>query len=231
MPGKLRAYIRHRLRDSNAWLAVAFIVPWAVGAIWGLSPAGVWNIIQLIAFALALFEWLQIVVWKRREAVLERQLLEVLRPPSDRWKAAWMIPLTALLFVAELWVERGLQQTSLVNFGLTAFGISTMFSLWYAWSRPVRVTALGIVVGVELLPWSRIAAVTWDRVGEETTVRFDFGGAGHYWYGTKLRAVATRHQVDFLSGIVPVRLRVDEGLVRPEEAQPNPGLDLTRKSI
>lgn len=94
-----------------------------------------------------------------------------------------------------------------LSYAREMLGITTMVSLWYAWSRPVRVTPRGIVVGMELLPWSRITNVTWDGAQEEAVLRFDFSGAGHFWYGSKLRAMATADQLERLGDIFPPKLR------------------------
>jgi len=207
MVEKIRGYVRARLRDPSAWLSVAVLSVFALWAAWGFSPVAMWNAIQSISLVMAVLEWLQLIVSWVRERAVKDGVLEELQPPSDRWKAAWMVPMTAVVFAAELWVDRGLlHQTSVVGFGLTTLGLSTMVSLWYAWSRPVRLTSAGVLVGVELVPWGHITRVTWGGEGHEATLRIDFGGAGHFSYGSKLRVMVTAQQRERLSRLLPPHL-------------------------
>ncbi len=192
---RIGAYVSSRARDPVAWISIPFLLPWIAAIVFGISP---FMVLNGVLFAAAAGEWAWIWLWRKREKRLRREVVDELAHALDRWKPAALGIVGLLTIAGELWIDS--IAPSFLGYGVTALGISSFVTLWYAWSRPLLVTENGLVVGASVIPWSGVERVVVEGQEAGGTVRVDFVQP-HFIYGTKLRAVATNAQIDRIEAI------------------------------
>lgn len=212
----IRSYAKSRAADPTTWVSLLLLLPIALAAVLDISVRSWLAMMEAVAVGLALIEWVQLALWRTREDRMARHTLFSFGHPLDRRKVLWILPLILAVFAVELWVAAQFDQPLMVSFGFTALGLSTAVVLWYAWSRPVRVTPEGITVGSGLVAWERIGRVSWQETDDGGAARFHFTGAGHHWFGQNLYVSASREQLDRLEAALPPRLRLADVSVPPE---------------
>jgi hypothetical protein len=199
MTTKFKKYLRTRFRDPVSWFAISIIGAWVVSAIFGLPP---YQILNMICFAFAAGEWWSLVSWwKKRHGGQDH--IETLAQASERWKIATVILIATATFMADLWLASS--TVSALAFGLSILGVSSVITLWYAWSKPIVVTNAGLVIGPEIVEWSDVRRITWN---DSKFTRIDFVYP-NYFYGAKIRLIIPPEQALRLDSIVPAS--VDRG--------------------
>jgi hypothetical protein len=204
---KVREYVRSRARDPVTWLAGSVIVGLGVSAATGLSP---YQVLNLVCFVFAGMEWWAFATWRRMNRRNRADVVS-LRPALDRWKIALLILIAAVTFVLDLWV--GSSVFSLIGLGLSVFGISSIITLGYAWSRPIMIAPSGIHVGIETVSWTDVRRVTWTDAGEAT---IDFV-VPSYFYGSKITVPVSFSDAAAISAMLPESV---ERRGTPERADP-----------
>jgi hypothetical protein len=213
---KVREYVRSRARDPVTWLAASVIVGLGVSAATGLSP---YQVLNLVCFVFAGMEWWALASWRRMNRRNRADVVS-LRPALDRWKIALLILIAAVTFVLDLWVVTfvldlwvGSSAFSLIGLGLSVFGISSIITLGYAWSRPIMIAPSGIHVGIETVSWTDVRQVTWTDAGE---ARIDFV-VPSYFYGSKITVPVSFSDAAAISAMLPESV---ERRGTPERADP-----------
>jgi hypothetical protein len=192
----VRNYLQSRRRDPVTWIALSFIGAWAVSALFSVAP---WRMLSLICFALSAVEWWSIFSWRRKRR--RADAVEVLGRAMDRWKIGLLLVVGIVTFVLELWV--GSSTFAVLGLGLTVLGISSLVTLWYAWSRPIVVTREGLLIGADNVKWNDVRGVSWSQAGFAT---IDFA-VPNYFYGTNVRVSMAPAQAANLDRIIPKAVR------------------------
>lgn len=195
---KLREYLHSRLEDPVGWLALAIIGVWVIAAGFGLPPFQMLNVICVV-FSAA--EWWSLFSWWRTRRRMFSDVVEELTPAVDRWKLAVLILIGSITLVLELWVNSSTLTPA--GWGLSILGISSLVTLWHAWSRPIVVTREGLLVGVQTVRWSEVRRIVLDQ---PHPARIEFARS-NYFYGTKLRVALDPAQVASLNLILPDSLK------------------------
>ena len=191
---KITQYLRSRLRDPVSWLAISMVGVWGISAFSGLAP---FKMLNLICFAFAAGEWWLLASWWRTNRRPPADVVQ-LTPALDRWKVAVILLIAATTLVLDLWV--GSLTSGGLGLGLSVLGVSSLITLWYAWSRPILLTSRGVLVGIGSVEWSQIRRVNWldtDRV------RIDFVKP-NYFYGTKIIVTVPSAQIAAVHAMLPV---------------------------
>ena len=200
---KLREYLHSRLVDPVGWFALAVIGMWGISAGFGVPPFQMLNVICVV-FSAA--EWWSLFSWWRTRSRMSSDVVEELTPAVDRWKVGVLILIGSTTMVLELWVSSS--SLSPAGWGLSVLGISSLITLWHAWSRPIVVTGGGLLVGIQMVRWSAIRRIVLDQ---SRLARIEFAHS-NYFYGNKLRVALNPAQIASLNRIVPDSLKptVDE---------------------
>jgi hypothetical protein len=190
---RVSQYVRSRVRDPVTWFAVPVIGAWAVSAATGLAP---YQMLSLLGFVFAGMEWWALALWWR---VHRRDRADAVRltPTLDRWKILVIVFTAAFTLVLDLWV--GSSTATLLGLGLSVFGISTIITLWYAWSRPIVIADSGILVGIETVPWTDVRRVVWADAGR---MRIDLA-APSYFYGAKITVPVSLTDSAAINALLP----------------------------
>lgn len=191
---KLREYLHSRLADPVGWFALAVIGAWGISVGFGLPPFQMLNAICVV-FSAA--EWWGLFWWWRSKHDMSSNIVEELKPALDRWKIAILILIGSITLGLDLWISS--TTLSAVGWGLTLLGISSLITLYHAWSRPIVVTTTGLLVGVQTVKWNEVRAV---RLEQTRLARIEFTNS-NYFYGTKLRVAVDPEQAERLSRILP----------------------------
>ena len=195
---KFREYLHSRLGDPVGWFALAVIGTWGVSAGFGVPPFQVLNAICVL-FSAA--EWWSLFSWWRTRRRVSSDVVEELTPALDRWKVGVLIFIGSMTLILELWV--GSSSPTPAGWGLSVLGISSLITLWHAWSRPIVVTGEGLLVGIQTVRWSEIRRMVLDQ---SRFARIEFSHS-NYFYGNKLRVALNPAQVTSLNRIVPDSVR------------------------
>ena len=169
-----------------------------------LSP---FLILNAVFVGFALVEWGILLRWKRLEKRIRGEILETLPPASDRWKPASLAGVTLVTIAGEIWLD--VLTESGLGIGVTILGVSSMATLWYAWSRPLLILNNGLMVGAGLVPWNDVKRVLWQEGGKEGTARLELTQP-HFFYGTKLRFKATPEQFQRIASLLHDSLAPEE---------------------
>ena len=199
---RLREYLRSRLGDPVVWFALAVIGAWGISAGFGLPPFQMLNVLFLVFSAV---EWWSLFSWWRTRRRMAPDVVEELTPAVDRWKVGVLILIGSITLVLELWV--GSSTLSPVGWGLSVLGISSLVTLWHAWSRPIVVTGEGLLVGVQTVRWSGVRRIVLD---EPRLARIEFMHS-NYFYGARVRVALDPAQAASLSRILPESLKPATG--------------------
>ena len=195
----LRGYIISRLKDPVSWVTIPLIAIFALWAFFKIPPFVMLNVVFTMV---SVTEWCALAVWWRREQRVKQEAIEVLQPAQDRWKLILLLVLALVAIAINLWINEYTQ--SLIGFGITLFGVSTLITIWYAWSRPVIVLPTGLVVGTEVMPWDHIAGIFRQERDDMEAVRIDFAPPRYQWaYGAKLWVTITAAQAATLAELFP----------------------------
>ena len=203
----IRRYLSSRSKDPTVWGVLAMMAVWPAAMVTGISP---FIMIGVLGFGGAVAEWWTLMVWHRRRSALDESALLALAPPTDRWKAAVLILLAALVVVVELRLEL-VFDSPLWQWGLAALGISTVILSWYAWSRPVLVLEDGVVVGTGLVRWDAIESMEIERTAEAGALTFHFV-TPHHVYATRLRVSASGEDLERIARLASVPARTADVL-------------------
>ena len=182
-----------RLADPVTWLALSFIAAWSVSAVWGLTP---FNMLSAICFVFSAAEWWSLFAWWRSKRRSSSRVVQEFSPAIDRWKIAVLITIGAVTLVLDLWL--GSSVLTPLGLGLSVLGLSSLITLWHAWSRPIIATEEGLLIGVNTVKWSEIRRVIRNENGY---TRIDFAYP-NYFFGASLRVEATPTQTAELEALV-----------------------------
>lgn len=205
MLARARQYLRRRLRDPVSWLAISMIGVWSVSAFAGLAPFAMLNV---ICVAFAAVEWWSLASWWRARRRTPAGAVQLI-PALDRWKVAVILLIALTTLVLDLWLSS--VTSGNLGLGLSILGISSVVTLWYAWSRPIVVTSRGIHVGIDAVEWNQVRHVIWSEAGQ---VRIHFVEP-NYFYGTKITLAVPPAQIAAIDALIPGTLErkgsVDRG--------------------
>jgi hypothetical protein len=196
---KVRNYLQSRLRDPVTWIALSFMAAWAISALLSVEP---WRMLSVICFAFSAAEWWSLFSWRRKRR--RADAVEVLSRAMDRWKVAVLLGIGITTFVLDLWV--GSSKFTVLGLGMTVLGISSLVTLWYAWSRPIIVTHQGLLIGADTVKWKDVRRIVWSETGS-TTIDF---AVPNYFYGAKVRVLVPPAQAAKLESIIPEEVRRTE---------------------
>jgi adenylate kinase family enzyme len=210
MMNKVRQYIRSRVRNPVTWFAVPVIGAWTVSAATGLAP---YQMLSLLGFVFAGMEWWALALWWRANRRNRAHAVQ-LTPALDRWKIVVLVLIAATTLVLDLWV--GSPTMTLLRLGLGVFGISSIITLWYAWSRPIVIADSGILVGIETVPWTDVRRIVWADAGR---VRIDLA-APSYFYGAKITVAVSLIDTAAINALLPDSIERVGSPERPNSAPP-----------
>lgn len=195
----LRDYITSRLKDPITWFTIPII---AIFVLWAFFQVPPFLMLTVLFTAASVAEWYALVVWWRRGQLLKQEAIEVLQPAQNSWMILFGFVLALAGFTINLWIDEHTQ--SLSGFCFTVFGVSSLITIWYYWSRPIIVLPTGLVVGIEVMPWDQIGGMFRHERGDMEAVRIDFAPPRYQWfYGAKLWVTITAAQAVTLAELFP----------------------------